>query len=278
MTSKSEDDLSADEELARKFELAQKEYFDEVDSYFASQNRARGDVAFSAWEQRFLEFIEREAPSLVPIYTQNVRAIEPTYFFGSGIHQTWKRGKGDSVEAFLIQAMQDARAGRLYKAARTSPSPEPAAKTSPSVAEPRKARKVFIGHGRSPVWKDLKDFIAERLNLPWDEFNREPAAGRTTTARLSEMLDQASFAFVVLTAEDEHPDGSFHARENVIHEAGLFQGRLGFERAILLVEDGCAEFSNLSGLTQIRFPKGNISAVSEEIRRVLEREGVLGNA
>lgn len=35
----------------------------------------------------------------------------------------------------------------------------------------------------------------------------------------------------------------------LIHEAGLFQGHLGFEQAILLLEDGCEEFSNIYGLT-----------------------------
>lgn len=38
--------------------------------------------------------------------------------------------------------------------------------------------KVFIGHGRSPAWRELKDFLAERLGLPWDEFNRVPVAGK----------------------------------------------------------------------------------------------------
>jgi predicted nucleotide-binding protein len=61
---------------------------------------------------------------------------------------------------------------------------------------------------------------------------------------------------------------------NVVHEAGLFQGRLGFSRAIILLEDGCKEFSNINGLGQIRFPKGNIKATFEEIRQVLEREKV----
>jgi len=134
---------------------------------------------------------------------------------------------------------------------------------------------VFIGHGGSSAWRDLKDFVQDRLNLPWDEFNRVPVAGITNIARLSEMLDAAAIAFLVMTGEDELADGSVHARMNVVHEAGLFQGRLGFTRAIVLIEDGCEEFSNIQGLGQIRFPKSNIKAAFEEIREVLEREGLL---
>ena len=135
--------------------------------------------------------------------------------------------------------------------------------------------RVFLGHGHSPVWRELKDFIEERLNLPVDEFNRVPTAGVTNTKRLSEMMDEAGFAFLIMTGEDERSDGSVHPRENVIHEAGLFQGRLGFNRAIILLEEGCKEFSNVEGLGQIRFPKDNVKSAFEEIRRVLEREGML---
>jgi predicted nucleotide-binding protein len=122
----------------------------------------------------------------------------------------------------------------------------------------------------------LKDFLQERLALPWDEFNRVPVAGITNIARLSEMLDSAAIAFLIMTGEDEQTDGSVHARMNVVHEAGMFQGRLGFTRAIILLEDGCQEFSNIQGLGQIRFPTGNIKAAFEEIRQVLEREGIIG--
>jgi len=89
------------------------------------------------------------------------------------------------------------------------------------------------------------------------------------------MLDAAAVAFLVLTAEDERADGSLQARMNVIHEVGLFQGRLGFTKAIVVLEEGCEEFSNIQGLGQIRFPAGNIAAAFEEIRMVLEREEVL---
>jgi predicted nucleotide-binding protein len=134
--------------------------------------------------------------------------------------------------------------------------------------------KVFIGHGQSQIWRDLKDFIQDRLELQWDEFNRVPIAGVTNIARLLEMLDEAAIAFLIMTGEDEQPDGKIRARMNVIHEAGLFQGRLGFKRAIILLEEGCEEFTNVQGLGQIRFPKGNIKAIFEDIRRVLEREAI----
>ena len=137
---------------------------------------------------------------------------------------------------------------------------------------------VFIGHGRSPAWrdlKDLKDFVQDRLQLPWDEFNRVPVAGIPNITRLSQMLDDAAIAFLVLTAEDEQADGKMHARMNVVHEAGLFQGRLGFTKAIVLLEEGCEQFSNIEGLGQIRFSAGNIKVAFEEIRRVLEREGLI---
>jgi hypothetical protein len=134
---------------------------------------------------------------------------------------------------------------------------------------------VCIGHGRSKEWKDLKDFITERMRLPWDEFNRVPVAGIPNTVRLSAMLDAAAIAFLVLTAEDERADGKMQARMNVIHEAGLFQGRLGYSRAIVMLEEGCEEFSNIEWLGQIRFPKNNIRATFHDVQLVLEREGLV---
>ena len=136
--------------------------------------------------------------------------------------------------------------------------------------------QIFIGHGQSPIWRELKDFLSDRLGLPWDEFNREAVAGLTTFERIESMLNSASFAFLIMTAEDQHSDATNHARQNVVHEVGLFQGKLGPRKAIILLEEGCSEFTNIVGLSQIRFPKGHISAVFEEIRRVLEREGVIG--
>jgi hypothetical protein len=160
------------------------------------------------------------------------------------------------------------------------PSTLTTAVTSPPPAAPPRAlttagKRVFIGHGHSSAWKDLRDFIRDRVLLDYDEFNRVPVAGTSNKERLTEMLDASAIAFLILTGEDETSDGKTNPRLNVVHEVGLFQGRHGFGRAIVLVEEGCEGFSNIEGVGYIKFPKGGIAAKFEEIRRVLEREGFL---
>lgn len=82
-------------------------------------------------------------------------------------------------------------------------------------------------------------------------------------------------AFLVMTAEDDFGDGTKRARDNVIHEAGLFQGRLGWTKAIVLLEDGCTEFSNLHGVSHIKFGKNSIKDSFVDVRRSLAREGLV---
>jgi predicted nucleotide-binding protein len=74
------------------------------------------------------------------------------------------------------------------------------------------------------------------------------------------MLDSVCFASLIMTGEDER-NGELHARENVIHEIGLFQGKLGLRREVILLEEGCKNFSNIYGLSYILFPRnGNLQS------------------
>jgi hypothetical protein len=59
---------------------------------------------------------------------------------------------------------------------------------------------VFLGHGRSQLWREVEDFIEDRLHLPVDELDSSPVAGMTTTARLSELLDAT---FLIIPGEDD---------------------------------------------------------------------------
>jgi predicted nucleotide-binding protein len=94
----------------------------------------------------------------------------------------------------------------------------------------------------------------------------------TVSEVLEEMEDSASFAIMVMTAENEGADGKMHARENVIHEVGLFQGALGARKVVLLLEEGCEEFSNRAGVQYIPFAKGNIKEAFGEVLAALKRE------
>lgn len=134
---------------------------------------------------------------------------------------------------------------------------------------------VFIGHGRRADWEKIRNHISKKHRLKVEEFNVSPTAGFTTVERLTEMLESASFAILVMTAEDRQRDGRLKARQNVVHEIGLFQGRLGFPRAIVVKEDGVEEFSNIEGLTYIPFKKGKIDDALAEIDRVLIRARVI---
>ena len=49
-------------------------------------------------------------------------------------------------------------------------------------------KKIFIGHGRSDIWLRLKNFLENTLELPYEEFNRIPQAGKTTTDRRQIMV------------------------------------------------------------------------------------------
>ena len=131
---------------------------------------------------------------------------------------------------------------------------------------------VFIGHGRDTQWRDLKDHLQDKHGIRVVAYEVGPRAGLSVKQVLEEMLETSSFALLVLTGEDIHTDGELHARENVIHEVGLFQGQLGFERAIILLEDGVKEFSNILGVNQIRFSKGGIRETFGDVIATLNRE------
>lgn len=131
---------------------------------------------------------------------------------------------------------------------------------------------VFIGHGGSNVWRDLKDHLQDQHDFNVEAYEIGARAGHTIRDILEDMLNQSSIAFLVMTGEDAHEDGSIRARQNVVHEVGLFQGRLGFSRAIVLLEAGTEEFSNLHGIQQIRFQKGSIRETFGDVLATIRRE------
>lgn len=204
--------------------------------------------------------------------------IPPEFWWAQGeaaLKQNWTTGDFDTWIDHRIHLEAFGVTFRRSDIERARPTPSPSPLTKEKGNKMTTGKHIFIGHGHSLVWLSLEKFLKERLHLSVDEFERVPTAGVATVTRLQEMLGNAGFAFLVLTAEDEQTDSKMHARLNVVHELGLFQGRLGFEKAIILLEDGCEEFSNIQGLGQYRFPAGKIASLFEKISAVLEREGLI---
>ena len=131
---------------------------------------------------------------------------------------------------------------------------------------------IFIGHGRDLQWRELKDHLQDQHSFKVVAYETDPRAGLSIKEVLQSMADSPSFALIVLTGEDVDADGGIHARENVVHELGLFQGRLGFTRAIAMLEQDVTEFSNIHGLTQLRFGKGRIKETFGDVLATLRRE------
>lgn len=146
---------------------------------------------------------------------------------------------------------------------------EPTSRATPNRKKDGSGGKlnIVIGHGRSPLWKELKEWLEDSYDCIVHEFNSQSVAGVSTKDRLEALLKVADVALLVMTAEDEQSDGTVRARMNVVHEAGLFQGRLGFENAPILLEDGCDEFSNIAGIGQIRFPKDDLNPAFRELAK-----------
>lgn len=132
--------------------------------------------------------------------------------------------------------------------------------------------KIFIGHGHDKQWRDLRDHIQDQHGFNVTAYEIGPRAGLSVKEVLESMLEESYMAFLILTCEDIDTDGEMHARENVVHEVGLFQGRLGFKRAIVVLEDGVHEFSNILGINQIRFSKGNIRETFGDVIATIKRE------
>ena len=141
--------------------------------------------------------------------------------------------------------------------------------------EQLRPRGVFVAHGGSPHWRTVRDFLRDDLGLDVHYFERTPQDSNEVTAALAGYLDQCGFAVCVLANEDLTSDGSSRARQNIVHEAGLFQGRYGFKRVALLVEEGCELPSNLGGLVRHAFASHHVEHTFTSLSRHLRRERVL---
>jgi hypothetical protein len=130
---------------------------------------------------------------------------------------------------------------------------------------------VFIGHGGHKDWKALTNFL-QKNGYKIETFESGARAGKSISEVLNGMMTDSSIAILVMTGENETKDGELRARQNVVHEIGLSQGKFGNHRAVILMEKGVKDFSNIRGLTHIPFDKNQIQKTFKSILETIERE------
>ncbi len=135
-------------------------------------------------------------------------------------------------------------------------------------------RTVFVSHGRGHLYLTVVQFLDKQLGLVPLAFGDEPIGGFHNVSLLNDYLDRSRFAVIVATGDDAAVDGSRLLRPNVIHEIGLFQGRLGFEKVAIMRQDHAGPFSNLDGYQELRFKGDDIEGKFEDLRGMLRREGM----
>ena len=97
---------------------------------------------------------------------------------------------------------------------------------------------IFIGHGHCGLWRDLKDHLHEQHGYSVQVYETGARAGHVIRDIIQDLASTSTFAVLILTCDDDIGNEKYRARQNVVHEAGLFQGYLGFTRAIVLLEAG----------------------------------------
>lgn len=147
----------------------------------------------------------------------------------------------------------------------------------PELVAPVQRFRVFIGHGGADLqWRVLRDQLRDHHGFEVTAFEGLPRAGHTIRGILEGMADDSAVAVLVMSKADEMADGGVRARQNVVHEIGYFQGRLGWSNAIVVAEDGVEIFSNLDGTQQVRYRAGDISSAVGELVGALRSRKLVG--
>jgi predicted nucleotide-binding protein len=131
---------------------------------------------------------------------------------------------------------------------------------TPTWAEPRPSLGpgvIFLVHGsdteaRERVARFLEKTGHPKVTILDEQTNR----GRTLIEKFEEHAGQASYAVVLLTADDVGgPKGAesqrARARQNVVFELGFFVGRIGRERVTVMVRPEVERPSDIDGLAYV---------------------------
>lgn len=137
-------------------------------------------------------------------------------------------------------------------------------------AEEHRKESVFISHGNSKEWYKIQVYLEKDIKYSTIELAQQPNLGRSVLQKLDEESEKCRACIIVMTGDDILESGEVRARENVLHEIGFFQAKLGLEKVILLHEEGVNIPSNIHGLVYVPFPKDTVEATFGALHKELK--------
>jgi hypothetical protein len=219
---------------------------------------------------RLRPFIDQFAPATI---MQLPATGQRWDIFNSAVTNDLCLRKGPSLEQAVQQV--DQILGRLDEMNQERDFEDPLLSGAKPTENTADLHAVFLGHGHNPLWSRVQLHLRDDLHLSVEVWESVSRAGRHNVEVLKGFLSSCRFAVLIVTGDDTGRDGVVRARQNVIHEIGLFQGRIGFEKVALLEQEGLEGFSNIDGLQRIPFQGIKIEQCFYELDRMLQREGFI---
>jgi len=192
----------------------------------------------------------------------------------------WSGAPGEAAQDARYFADQVDRAAALLDAAlyEAELRDEPPADDGTASMITSGTRPIFVVHGRDDAAKHELARVLERTTDRKAVVLHERAnQGQTLLEKLERHAEQAAYAVVLLTGDDEgrlrgEQDLRPRARQNVVLELGFFLGLLGRGRVAVLAAPGVDHPSDISGLVYIPLDAGG--AWRHHLLNELEAAGI----
>jgi predicted nucleotide-binding protein len=146
-----------------------------------------------------------------------------------------------------------------------------------------KSRKVFVVYGHDSAARTQLEAILRRWNLEPILLDQLTNEGATLIEKLERAMDEAVFAVVLVTPDDEgHPKGrpdekKYRARQNVVLELGMMLRGLGRQQVAILLptlKEGVMERpSDIDGLMYIPY-KDSVEDARVQLAKELNSQGL----
>ena len=129
-----------------------------------------------------------------------------------------------------------------------------------------KAPRILIGRsGLNGPFGEIAEALREK-GYPVTEWKSPRIGAHSTEVDVQQQVKDVDLVFLVVRATDDmDKGGDIRPLHRILVEAGLMQGTVGFDRVILLVEEGVDGLSPAAGLSYIRFSSDRPWALVREL-------------